>query len=235
MTSDTLKLFLTPEHDCSYLPDKTARSMFVNPSTKITSDLYSSLNLRGFRRSGKYLYKPHCEACNACMASRVLVNEFKPNRSQKRIMRRNEDLKVTLLPSISNTKCYELYEKYITLRHADGDKYPPSIDQYQSFLVEQLSTTIYIGFFLEDELVCVSVIDQVDDGLSALYTFYNPDLTKRALGVNAILWQLSECKKLSMPFLYLGYWIENCQKMNYKSAYQPQEIYKNEIWQKISP
>lgn len=231
MTSDTLKLFLTPEHDCSYMKGRKARSMFVNPATTITSELYSSLNQRGFRRSGKYLYKPHCESCNACIPSRVVVDQFKLNRSQRRVIKRNQDLTVKLLPSIADESIYDLYDRYICARHSDGDMYPPSRDQFRSFLVERLSSTFYIGFYLDEKLVCVSVIDHVDDGLSALYTFYDPEPSHRALGVNAILWQIQETQKMGLHYLYLGYWIAECQKMQYKSAYTPQELFYDDHWQ----
>lgn len=233
MSSDTFKLFLTPEHKCSYLAERTARSAFLDPAVTITPELYASLNRQGFRRSGKFLYKPRCESCAACISARILTSRFKKNRSQKRIMKRNSHLVARRLNTISSESIYSLYERYINTRHSDGDMYPPTREQYRSFLVERLSSTFYVGFYDDITLVAVSVIDYVQDGLSALYTFYDPDLPRQALGVHAILWQIEECQRLDLPYLYMGYWINDCQKMSYKTHYQPQEHLMGEEWVRL--
>lgn len=230
MSSDTLKLYITPEHPCSYLDQQQTRSLFVEPSLKVTGDLYSQLNEMGFRRSGKYVYKPKCDSCQACQSARVRVQDFKPSRSHKRILKRNRHLQVKLLSIDQARAAYPLYERYIEGRHRDGDMYPPSAAQYESFLLETLDSTRFIGFFDGATLVCVAVVDGVNNGLSALYTFYEPSLAKQALGVHAILWQIGQCQHQSLDYLYLGYWIENCAKMNYKQAYQPLELRIDGQW-----
>ncbi len=221
---------MTPEHNCSYIEGQQARSLFLDPAVDVDGALYSQLNRNGFRRSGKYVYKSHCESCNACLSCRVDVHNFKPSRSQKRVQKRNQHLIVKPLGSPEDPEAYDLYSRYINERHNDGDMYPATPEQYDSFLVKQLETTAFIGFYEDQRLVCVAVIDYVQDGLSALYTFYDPNMTKNALGVNAILWQIEACKKRDDAYLYLGYWIAACDKMNYKTAYQPLQILQNRHW-----
>jgi len=136
--------------------------------------------------------------------------------------------------SFDSDEVYALYEKYITQRHADGDMYPPSREQYRSFLVESLASTQYYGFYDEARLVSVCVIDVVDDGVSALYTFYDPEFDRQALGVNTILWQIERCQQLGLPYLYLGYWIRACNKMNYKMAYKPQQHLVGNEWRRVN-
>lgn len=233
MTSDTLKLYLTPEHKCSYLPDQETKSLFLDPKIEVSSGLYSQLNQMGFRRSGMYVYKPHCDNCNACRSCRVLAFDFAPSRSQKRIAKRNQHLNVENLSWAQVHAAYPLYERYINERHADGDMYPANTQQFESFLLEVLESTEFVGFYDDEKLICVSVIDIVDDGLSALYTFFDPDYQRNALGVNAILWQIDECKRRGLPYVYLGYWIDDCKKMAYKSAYQPLQIRRENHWLKL--
>lgn len=231
MSSDTLKLYITPEHPCSYLPGQQTKSLFVDPDIKVNASLYSQLNYMGFRRSGKFIYKPNCANCSACQSCRVAVNDFSPSRSQKRIIKRNQHLHTKQLSTEEAKLAYPLYEKYINTRHQDGDMYPANEDQYTSFLLETLESTCFVGFYDADELVCVAIIDFVASGLSALYTFFEPSLTKNAFGVNAILWQIEECKRRNFKHLYLGYLIEDCDKMNYKKLYQPLEVRIKDRWQ----
>ena len=186
----------------------------------------------GFRRSGNHIYRPHCSHCNACIPARVPVDEFRPNRNQRRCAKRNADLRVERLSSVDDERSYDLYRRYIETRHADGDMYPPDRDQFESFLNNPWECTEYYGFFLEDELLAVAVVDCMLDGLSAIYTFYDPDAEHRALGRYAILWQIDRCRQLRLPHLYLGYWIRDCRKMAYKADYQPLEVMVNNQWQR---
>jgi arginine-tRNA-protein transferase len=226
----TLIFYATPEHECSYLAGKMAQTMFADPRSEIHKTLYTQLSYLGFRRSGSHYYRPHCEFCNACKASRIPVDKFKPNRAQKRIINKNKDLVIELSSPTFIESHYQLYEKYINTRHFDGDMYPPSQDQYKAFIIDCPKDTRFISFKLKTQLVALSVVDYLDDGLSAIYTFFDPNLEKRSLGIFAILSQIKLVKELGLNHLYLGYWIRNCRKMSYKSQFQPLEILDNEHW-----
>ena len=232
MTSSlsNIKVFTTHPHECSYLDEKKATTQFVDPKTIMDRELYSHLSQIGFRRSGSYLYRPDCGHCNACIACRVPVDKFKLSRSQKRIWKKNQDLSVCEVKGINTEKHYELYEKYINERHSDGDMFPADSQQYASFLGSEWNLTRFIQFSMNDKLLGIAVIDELNDGLSAIYTFFDPDEDVRSLGTYAVLWQLEMCKTMKLPYLYLGYWIKGCQKMSYKTRYRPLELLINEQW-----
>ncbi|MCG8672464.1 MAG: arginyltransferase [Pseudomonadales bacterium] len=225
-----VKFFVTPLHKCSYLPRQDAITLFADPKASLDRDLYSDLSELGFRRSGNYLYRPHCKQCSACIPVRIPVDEFQPSRKQKRVMKRNADLTVNKLPAIYNEEHYQLYARYITHKHSDGDMYPPSPEQYESFLLSEWGNTFFYEFRTPEKLVAVAVCDIMINGLSAVYTFYDIDETKRSLGVMGVLWQIQEAKKMGLPSVYLGYWIKECQKMSYKTEYRPLEMFVNNHW-----
>ncbi|UZE97938.1 arginyltransferase [Alkalimarinus alittae] len=226
----TLIFYATPEHNCSYLEAKKATTMFVDPKASVDKELYSKLSVLGFRRSGNHYYRPHCNHCSACVPVRVPVNQFKPSRSQKRILKKNIGLEISITPPEFCQKHYDLYEKYIIERHSDGDMYPPSEEQYRSFLVEGNPSTFFVEFKYKGELIGVSVIDELNDGLSAVYTYFDPDISDRSLGVYSVLWQIEECKRRSLDHIYLGYWIKSCRKMEYKTLYKPVEFLISNKW-----
>ena len=225
-----LKVYTTYPHSCSYLPEQEATTLFVDPRTPMSSSLYSQLSLLGFRRSGSHLYRPNCSNCSACIPARVPVSRFEAKRNQRRAWRRNQDIEVRELDDISGDAPFELYRRYIEDRHHDGDMYPPSRDQYQSFLSAEWGVTRFYGMFLDGRLVGVAVADLIDDGLSAIYTFYDPDLQDRSLGTFAVLWQIAATREMDLDYVYLGYWIKQCQKMAYKIQYRPLELYVNGSW-----
>lgn len=207
--------------------------MFVDPRAEINKELYSKLSALGFRRSGNHYYRPHCANCSACVPIRLPVNDFTPNRSQKRNLKKNVGIETSISPPEFYQHHYDLYEKYITTRHADGDMYPPSEDQYRSFLVECNPSTFFLEFKYKGELIGVSVIDELLDGLSAVYTYFDPQHSDRSLGVYSILWQIEQCQQKSLKYLYLGYWIKNCRKMEYKTQYRPIELFLEGEWRRL--
>ncbi|MGK0441451.1 MAG: arginine-tRNA-protein transferase [Pseudohongiellaceae bacterium] len=231
---EQLKFFSTQEHPCSYLPGETAKTIFLDPSQAIEQVLYSSLLQLGFRRSGENIYRPHCADCQQCISVRVPAKEFKANRQQRRVIKKNQDLTVTSLNTIDTDECYRLFEKYINLRHTDGDMYPTCQQDYQSFLCTDNAVAQYYGFYLDDQLLAVAISDNLVQGLSAVYSFFDPDYDNRSLGTYMILWQISECVTLNLNALYLGYWIKKCQKMSYKSKFRPLELYINKQWLRMS-
>ena len=225
-----IRLYTTQPHACSYLPEERAQTLFIDPEFKIDKRHNSRLSEIGFRRSGAHVYRPNCELCQQCVSCRVLVNAFEPNRRFQRIMKRNQDLVVSLVPDIANDACYQLYHQYIMLRHADGDMYPPSRDQYNSFLLRHCEGTHYYAMHVAGRLIGVMVVDHLENGLSAVYTFYDPQEEKRSPGTFAILWQLAEAKRLGLAHLYLGYWIRDSRKMRYKIEFRPLELLIRQRW-----
>ena len=226
-----IKVYTTFPHRCSYLEGEEATTLFVDPRQKLSQELYTQLSLLGFRRSGDHVYRPHCARCSACIASRVRVAEFQASRSLRRISRRNADLRVERSDSIADDEAYDLYRYYIESRHADGDMYPPEREQYESFLNDGLGCANYYRLYQGDRLVAVTVADQMLDGLAAIYTFFDPDQPQRSLGTEAILLQIRQAQSMGLPFVYLGYWIDGCRKMSYKSRFPPLELFVDGHWQ----
>lgn len=230
----TLKLFATQPHPCSYIDGEQATTVFVDPEAAIDVNLYSQLSLLGFRRSGGHLYRPQCAKCQACMSCRIPVTLFQPNRSQRRCWQKNQDLSISVANRIDTLEHYNLYSRYIESRHQDGDMYPPSEEQYKAFLTSEWGSTRYLEFRLAGELVGISVCDYLDDGISAVYTFYEAALHERSLGKFAILAQIQKAKELGLSYVYLGYWIKQCEKMNYKTDYRPLELLINRRWLRLN-
>lgn len=225
-----LKFYATQPHPCSYLPDEQATTLFLDPSQPMDTQVYAELSALGFRRSGDHLYRPHCQNCNACIPARIPAELFSANRQQRRIVKRNLDLDVHQVIPAFTDEYYELYVRYIEQRHADGDMFPPSREQFSTFLVRDLPFSCFYEFRLAGQLLAIAVTDLLPNGLSAVYTFYDPDEQQRSLGRFAILWQIAETKRLNLESLYLGYWIKNCRKMNYKTQYRPIELFVNQRW-----
>ncbi|MFO1388796.1 arginyltransferase [Cellvibrio sp.] len=230
----TLKLFATQPHPCSYIDGEQATTVFVDPEATIDITLYSQLSLLGFRRSGGHLYRPQCASCQACMSCRIPVGLFRPNRSQRRCWLKNKDISISTTSRIDTLEHYNLYSRYIEGRHQDGDMYPPSEEQYKAFLTSEWGATRYLEFRLNGILIGVSVCDYLEDGISAVYTFYDAALSERSLGKFAILAQIEKAKELGLSYVYLGYWIKQCEKMNYKTDYRPLELLVNRRWLRLN-
>lgn len=228
-----IKVYTTFPHRCSYLADREATTLFVDPRQRVSQQLYTQLSQMGFRRSGDHVYRPHCAQCSACLASRVLVHEFSPSRSQRRVLKRNADLQIRVSDSIADDATYDLYRRYIERKHPDGDMYPPDWEQYDSFLNNGLGCTRYYRMYLDDELLAVTVVDQMLDGFAAVYTFYDADAEQRSLGTFAVLFQIEEAARQGLDYVYLGYWIRDCAKMNYKTRFQPLELLRDGVWQRV--
>ncbi len=229
----SLAFYATPAHDCSYLPDREATTLFADPGFPKDTRLYTLLSRSGFRRSGKHIYRPHCRACQACTPTRVLVAEFQWRRAQRRSWRRNSDLRVRAVEPELREDHYALYRRYINFRHPDGGMQNPTKEQYLEFLTSHWSMTTFYEFRLGARLVAVAVTDELLDGWSAVYTFFDPDCRERSLGVYTILWQVEEVRRRELPWLYLGYFIAGSSKMRYKCEYRPQEHYLDGRWVRV--
>lgn len=228
-----IRLYLTEAHSCSYLADREATTAFVDPKFDIDEDNYDYLSRLGFRRSGRYVYTPRCASCRACLPLRLPVARFTPSRQQQRCSKKNTDLSVTLETKVDLEEHYSIYEKYIDVRHYDGDMYPASLSQYRDFIGTPWDCTRFIEFRLDGKLVCCAVVDLLSSGLSAIYTYFDPDFANRSLGTYAILKQIELTHQRGRDYLYLGYWIRDSDKMRYKANFHPAQLYIDNRWLEV--
>lgn len=228
-----MKFGVTQTFDCSYLPNKEEQLLVCMEPMETLKTNYSNLIQAGFRRSGEQLYRPHCKSCGACESLRVLSEKFVPSKSQKRILNKNKDITISVHEG-ERDDYYQLYEKYINESHKDGSMYPASYEQYRNFIHCYWQSPLFIEGRINDELVGVAVTDLLDGGLSALYTFFDPALAKRSLGSFFILQQIYLCKRRQLPYLYLGYQIDACAKMNYKSKFYPHQRLQGNQWHLVN-
>ncbi|MEW6132917.1 MAG: arginyltransferase [Pseudomonadota bacterium] len=229
-----IQFYLTAPYPCSYLQEREARSQVAAPAHLIDQRAYSRLIREGFRRSGHYTYRPHCHGCRQCVPVRVEVARFLPSRSQKRNFRSNQALTARILPLEFHDEHYALYRRYQRMRHAGGGMDRDDSGQYSQFLLSSHVDTSLVEFRDGDRLVMVAVVDRVDDGLSAVYTFFDPELEKRGLGTYAVLWQIELARSLGLPHVYLGYWIRESRKMAYKTNYRPLQGLVEGVWTEIA-
>jgi leucyl-tRNA---protein transferase len=231
-----LQFYVTTPYKCGYLPNKLAQSLIAAPHHLVDANIYNGLIQQGFRRSGKFAYRPHCENCSACIPVRIVLNEFAPTRSQKRAYKQHADLTARIMPVNYNQSHFQLYSRYQALRHADTElvdqaETKDDAEQYRQFLCESNVESLMVEFRdAKNQVKIVSVIDVVHDGVSAVYTFYDALEPKASYGTYSIVWLTDWAKNLNLPYLYLGYWIEASKKMSYKQAFMPQEKLVDGEW-----
>ncbi len=230
MRSDVVRLFQTLPHACGYFPDRTAQNLVIDPSAPQLPDLYDIGLKRGYRRAGGHVYIPHCTNCRACVACRVPVSGFAPDRAQRRCMRRNHDLSISIEAPACTDERFDLYQRYLQSRHANGgmDDAPP--EDFERFLFAAWSPTRFVEFRAGGRLLAVAVTDFCDGAMSAVYTFYEPAEPARGLGTFAILSQIEIARRHCLDHVYLGFWIEGHPKMDYKSRFRPIEILQQGRW-----
>jgi arginine-tRNA-protein transferase len=227
----TLQFYATAPYPCSYLPGREARSQVAAPSHLIDNATYSRLVEQGFRRSGLFTYRPHCDACRACISIRVDARRFAPSRTQRRIWKRHgAQLQARAMPLRWESEHFALYQRYQAGRHPGAGMDEDSQSQYTQFLLTSRVDSRLVEFRDHDErLLMVSMIDVLESGLSSVYTFFDPEAAG-SLGTYGILWQIEQCRQLDLPWLYLGYWIRESRKMAYKSQFRPFQVLDGSVW-----
>lgn len=225
--------YQTIAHQCGYLPNRNSVNIIVDPKIEITTKIYGALVDCGFRRNGKNFYRPNCPQCDQCIATRINVKEFNPNRSQKRTLKLNQDVNTRITRACFKEEHFQLYKTYLEIRHSESPMSQSTIEDYKHFIIGNWFDTRFLEIHKSNKLICMVVFDVLPQGISAVYSFYNPNYKKRSLGTLAILKLIEETINNRLSYLYLGYWIQECDKMNYKIDFKPIQGYKNKVWQDL--
>jgi arginine-tRNA-protein transferase len=234
MRAEAVRLLKTLEHPCGYFSDRAAQNLVIDPLAEDLPQIYELALTRGFRRAGGHIYRPACARCRACTPCRVPVATFQPDRSQRRCASRNADLTVAWEPARFESECFALYRRYLGARHPAGGMDDADPDDFSRFLTSPWSPTEFLCFRLGTQLLAVAVTDRTQYGLSSVYTFYEPEFAARGLGTYAILTQIAEARRLQLPHVYLGYWIDGHPKMGYKNRFRPLEVLRGQRWERVA-
>lgn len=225
--------FASRPHPCSYQPGRDTVNLFTDPDAPMDMAIYSRLADFGFRRSGSHIYRPRCPQCQACLPARIPVDAFRPSRAQRRTLKANQAVRVTPRPAAFDEEHFALYRRYMASRHPGGGMDDPDPERYLDFLCGPWSETLFVEFRLQGRLMAVSVLDVLAQGLSAVYTFFEPELGARSPGRHCVLWAIGEAQRRRLDYLYLGYWVGASRKMQYKQEYRPLELLQEGQWRRF--
>ena len=225
-----IRLFETVVDQCPYLEDQRSGSILVDPDHQIDQNLFSLLSRSGFRRSGEMLYAPKCPNCKACVSVRIPTELFTPSRSQKRVIKKNSDLRIEIEDVSFEQAHFDLYLRYQKHRHPDSSMCDEDQEKYIGFIESSYAESKFMCFYADQQLIGISVLDQFKNGISAVYTFFEPEHDYRSLGTYAIISAVSMAAEQNVPYVYLGYWVDGSEKMNYKRNFKPLEGYKDRRW-----
>lgn len=230
LSSHKIQFYVTTSYACGYLKGRASQSLVATPHHLISQKHYNDLIKKGFRRSGKFTYKPYCELCNACIPIRIKVKNFVSSKSFKRVVKKHQHLKAEILPLSFREDHFKLYLEYQKMRHEKSKTADDEVNQYSEFLLQSNIDSRLIQFQDQDQIKMVSFVDVVDDGISAVYTFFDTSDASRSYGSYSILWLINWCIEKKLDYVYLGYWIKASKKMNYKTHFKPFELLINNEW-----
>jgi arginyl-tRNA--protein-N-Asp/Glu arginylyltransferase len=230
---DTTQLFLTAAMPCPYLEGKQERKLFTHLTGRRASALHSLLSDNGFRRSQNLIYRPACDGCSACQSVRIVARDFVPSNRFRRVLRNNADISREICPTKVTSEQYELFKRYLEARHVGGGMTQMSFIDYEYMVEDTPVQSMLVEYRLNsvegNPLVAVALTDVMPDGLSMVYSFYDPDLPQRGLGNLLILDHIEQVRSSGLRYVYLGYWVKNSPKMAYKAQYQPLEVQKGSM------
>ena len=233
----TPQFYVTAPQECPYLDNRVERKLFTALSGPGSEVLNDALSKQGFRRSQNVLYRPSCADCSECLSARIPTENYEFSKSEKKIFRRNKILKRSIKSPIATEEHFELFKSYVLCRHEKGGM--AGMDEYEfTSMIEETSVETFLceySVMSEDEsrLVAVSLTDRINDGLSMVYSFYDPSMNKLSLGKYMIIDHVNLAREQKLAYLYLGYWVKGSKKMNYKSQYSPLEVFSNGAWSNI--
>lgn len=223
--------FTTTPLPCPYFSDRVEKRVITELTGKDAQSLHEALTRAGFRRSHGIAYAPTCPSCNDCVSVRIRAGDFQPSRSQRKLIKRHADLKVTEVPPRANEEQFALFAHYQSSRHSGGDMESMDYSDYQSLVEEQIIDSTIVEFRDDDKLVACLLMDRLSDGYSAVYSFYDTENeTRKSLGTYIILWLVENAREFELPYVYLGFWIKKCRKMSYKTDFQPLEYFVDGTW-----
>ncbi|ODT47020.1 arginyltransferase [Devosia sp. 63-57] len=239
-TPDNTQLFLTAAMPCPYLEGRTERKLFTHLTGRRASALHHLLSDNGFRRSQNLIYRPACEGCNACQSVRIVAGDFAPSRRFRRVLNSNSDIAITVRPTAATSEQFELFKRYLDARHVGGGMTQMSFQDYEYMVEDTPVQSVLVEYRLRDhpdqQLIAVALTDVMPDGLSMVYSFYDPELTHRSLGTFLILDHIAQVRSANLRYVYLGYWVENSPKMAYKAHFQPLEVQRGPLgWVPLQP
>lgn len=236
---ETTQLFLTAAMPCPYLEGRMERKLFTHLSGRRASSLHHLLSDNGFRRSQNLIYRPACEGCNACQSVRIVAGEFETSRRFRRVLRNNSDVSISVRPATATEEQYELFKRYLDARHVGGGMTQMSFQDYEYMVEDTPVQSVLVEYRLRDHpaepLIAVALTDVMPDGLSMVYSFYDPDMGHRSLGTFLILDHVAQVRSAGLSYVYLGYWVKDSPKMAYKAQYEPLEVQRGPLgWTRLS-